>query len=302
MDVVISGASGLIGTALADELVARGHAAIPLVRRAVRPDERAITWDPTAMTIDHASLEGVDAVVHLAGASIGERRWTDEQKTTIVESRTKGTSLLAEALAGLDDPPAVFLSGSAIGYYGDRGDEVLTEQSTPGDDFLAELCVRWEACSQMAAAAGIRTVNLRTGIVLDADEGALARMLLPFKLGVGGRFGSGRQWMSWISLADQVGAMCHLLEADVEGPVNLTAPNPVTNHEFTKTLGKVLGRPTLLPIPTLAPAVLYGRELVEALLLASQRVVPNVLTTSGYAYAHTHLEAALRDILDRPAG
>lgn len=301
MKVVISGASGLIGGALRGELTARGHTPISLVRRPVNEGAREISWDPDGMSIDHRSLEGVDAVVHLAGASIGERRWTDEQKTKILESRTKGTSLLAEALAGLDAPPGVFLSGSAIGYYGDRGDEVLTEQSAAGDDFLADLCTRWEACSQMAAAAGIRTVNLRTGIVLDPDEGALGRMMLPFKLGIGGRFGSGRQWMSWISLADEVGAICHLLDADVEGPVNLTAPAAVTNAEFTKTLGRVLRRPTLLPIPTFAPAILYGQELVESLLLASQHVLPSVLQASGYEFGHTQLEDALRDLLDRPA-
>jgi uncharacterized protein len=301
MDVVISGASGLIGQALQGALLDKGHTVIPLVRRAVTGDERALRWDPAGGTIDHHGLEGIDAVVHLAGESIASSRWTDEQKTKIRESRTRSTTLLAEALVGLDSPPAVFLSGSAIGYYGDRGDEILTEQSDPGHDFLADVCVRWEACSQFAAARGIRTVNLRTGIVLDDREGALARQLLPFKLGIGGRIGSGRQWQSWISLDDQVGAIYHLLDADVDGPVNLVAPEPVTNAEFASTLGKVLRRPTFLPIPTFAPAALYGRELVEALLLSSQRVDPRVLVASGYEFRHTSLEAALRDILDKPA-
>ncbi|MFP3907240.1 MAG: TIGR01777 family oxidoreductase [Acidimicrobiales bacterium] len=301
MDVVISGASGLIGTALAARLRERGHTPIPLVRREVREGERAIRWDPDGGTIDHGSLEGVDAVVHLAGENIGARRWTDEQKAKISNSRTRGTTLLAEALVGLDQRPEVFISASAVGYYGDRGDEVLTETSGPGDDFIAEVCVKWEASSQLAAAAGIRTVNTRTGVVLATEEGALARQLLPFKLGVGGRLGSGRQWQSWISLADEVGAICHLLEADVEGPVNLTAPNPVTNNEFTKTLGRVLRRPTLVPIPIFAPALLYGRELVETLLLVSQRAVPSVLEASGYEFTHAQLEPALRDILGRPA-
>lgn len=300
MDVVISGAGGLIGTALQAELRQRGHTPIPLVRREVRPGEQAIGWDPEGGTIDHRSLEGVDAVVHLAGEGIAERRWTEEQKAKILHSRTRGTTLLAEALAGLIDRPSVLVSGSGVNYYGDRGDEVLTESSGAGDDFLADVCVKWEAASQLAAAAGIRTVNIRTGIVLDANGGALARQLLPFKLGIGGRLGSGRQWQSWIALTDVVGAICHLIESDVHGPVNLTAPEPVRNAEFTKTLGQVLRRPTLIPIPTAAPAALFGRELVEALLLVSLRVTPAALTASGYEFTHTHLEPALRDILDRP--
>jgi uncharacterized protein len=301
MDVVISGADGLIGTALQAELRTRGHIPVPLVRREVDPGERAVSWDPSAGTIDHEGLDGVGAVVHLAGEGIGERRWTTEQKAKILNSRTRGTALLSEALVGLDVPPSVFISGSAIGYYGDRGDEVLSELSDPGTDFLADVCVRWEASSKLAAAAGIRTVNIRTGILLAAEGGALARQLLPFKLGIGGRIGSGRQWQSWISLADQVGAICHLIDADIEGPVNLTAPEPVVNHEFAKTLGRVLRRPTLFPIPSFAPALLYGKELVDALLLSSQRVMPEALTESGYEFRHTSLEAALRDILDRPA-
>ncbi|MGY6499730.1 MAG: TIGR01777 family oxidoreductase [Acidimicrobiales bacterium] len=301
MDVVISGASGLIGTALQAALRSAGHTPVPLVRRSVDTGEDAISWDPQGGTIDSAALEGRGAVVHLAGEGIADSRWTDEQKARIRDSRTRGTTLLAEALAGLENPPEVLVSGSGIGYYGDRADEVLTENSGPGDDFLAEVCVAWETSSQLAAAAGIRTVNIRTGIVLDAAGGALAKQLLPFKLGIGGRLGSGTQWQSWISLDDQVGAIVHLLTAEVSGPVNLVAPEPVTNNEFTKTLGRVLGRPTLLPIPTFAPALLYGRELVESLLLVSQRVSPTVLTTSGYEFRHRTLEPALRDILDRPA-
>lgn len=301
MDVVVSGSNGLIGQALTAALEARGHTVIPLVRRPVREDERALQWDPAAGSVDHHGLEGVDAVVHLAGESIASSRWTDDQKARILDSRTRSTTLLAEAMVGLDAPPSVFVSGSAIGYYGDRGDEILTEASEPGSDFLADVCVRWEACSRFAAARGIRTVNIRTGIVLDSREGALARQLLPFKAGIGGRIGSGRQWQSWISLHDEVEAICHLLDADVEGPVNLVAPNPVTNAEFASTLGRVLRRPTLLPIPTFAPALLYGRELVEALLLSSQRVEPGVLSAGGFQFRHPDLESALRDILDRPA-
>ena len=302
MDVVISGSSGLIGQAVTAELTERGHTVVPLVRREVKPGEAALRWDPAGGTIDHHGLEGVDAVIHLAGESIASSRWTDEQKSRILNSRTRTTSLLGEALVGLDRSPGVFLSGSAIGYYGDRGDEVLTEHSDPGGDFLADVCVRWEASSQLAGAAGIRTVNLRTGIVLDRSEGALARQLLPFRLGLGGRIGKGTQWQSWISLDDEVGAICHLLDADVAGPVNLVAPNPVTNAEFASTLGAVLRRPTIFPIPTFAPALLYGRELVEALLLSSQRVNPSALVASGYQFRHETLDAALRDILDKPAG
>ncbi|QGG95878.1 TIGR01777 family oxidoreductase [Actinomarinicola tropica] len=299
MRILVSGASGLIGTALQEELRARGHTPVPLTRQPA-PGSHAIRWDPMAGELDLADLDGIEAVVHLAGESIAGGRWTDEQKARILESRTKGTSLLAEAVAAMDDRPSVFLSGSAIGYYGDRGDEVLDESSPAGDDFLAGVCVRWEACAQLAAEAGIRTCTLRTGIVLDAEEGALAKQLLPFKLGVGGRLGSGRQWQSWITLADEVRAICHLLESSVSGAVNLTAPNPVRNSEFTSTLGRVLRRPTLLPIPTFAPSLLYGRELVESLLLVSQRVAPSVLEADGFEFRHRDLEPALRAVLDRP--
>lgn len=298
MRILVSGASGLIGTALQEELRQRGHTPIPLTRRPA-PGTHAVRWDPAAGEIDLSDLDGIEAVVHLAGESIAGSRWTDAQKARILESRTKGTSLLAEAVAAMDERPQVFLSGSAIGYYGDRGDEVLDESSPPGDDFLADVCVRWEACAQLAAEAGIRTCTLRTGIVLDAREGALAKQLLPFKLGVGGRLGSGRQWQSWITLEDEVRAICHLLESSVSGPVDLTAPNPVRNSDFTSTLGRVLRRPTLIPIPTLAPALLYGRELVESLLLVSQRVAPAVLEADGFEFRHRELEPALRAVLDR---
>lgn len=299
MDVAVTGSTGMIGRALGPALTERGHTVVPVVRRPVAEGERAVRWDVDRMEIDAAALEGVDAVVHLAGEGIAEARWTDDQKRRILESRTHGTSLLAEALAGLERKPAVLVSSSGIGFYGDRGDEELTEVSGPGDDFIADVCVRWEASTGMAAEAGIRVALTRTGIVLDADEGALAKQLLPFKLGVGGRLGSGRQWMSWITLADEVAAICHLLEHDVSGPVNLVAPNPVRNAEFADSLGRVLKRPTLLPIPTFAPAVLYGKELVESLLLASQRVRPTRLEESGFTFQHPDLEPALRAVLGR---
>lgn len=299
MRILISGASGMIGTALQSALRVRGHTPVPLSRNPA-PGSLAVRWDPAGGEIDPADLRGIEAVVHLAGEGIADSRWTDEQKARILDSRTKGTSLLAEAVAAMDDPPAAFVSGSAIGYYGDRGDELLDETSPPGDDFLADVCVRWEACAQLAAAAGIRTCTVRTGIVLDARQGALAKQLLPFKLGVGGRLGSGEQWQSWITLEDEVRAICHLLlDSALSGPVNLTAPNPVRNREFTSTLGRVLRRPTLLPIPTFAPSLLYGRELVEALLLVSQRVEPSALEADGFEHRHRDLEPALRAVLDR---
>jgi uncharacterized protein (TIGR01777 family) len=270
------------------------------VRRPPAAGESAVVWDPDAGTIDAASLEGIDAVVHLAGAGIGDQRWTAERKRVILESRTRGTALIASTLAGLDRRPSVLLSGSAIGFYGDRGDEVLTEQSAPGDDFLSSICVPWEAESRIAAEAGIRVANLRTGIVLSAEGGALAKMLPLFRFGVGGRYGSGRQWWSWVTIDDEVGAIRFLLDHDVSGPVNLTAPGAVTNAEFAKVLGRVLGRPSLLPVPKFGPKLVVGGELAEALLFTSARVQPDVLTSNGYAFAHPDLEAGLRHVLDRP--
>ena len=301
MEVAVTGSSGLIGSALVRSLEADGHQVVPVVRREPRPGERAVAWDPTGGSIDADALEGVDAVVHLAGEGIAEKRWSAEQKRRILDSRTHGTVLLAGALAGLDRPPAVLLSGSAIGYYGDRGDEVLTEASPPGDIFLSEVCTAWEAAAQAAVDAGIRTAFLRTGIVLDAGGGALAKTLPLFKLGLGGRLGPGTQWWSWISLEDEVRAIRFLLESDVAGPVNLTGPRPVTNAEFTKALGAVLGRPTVLPVPKLGPKLLLGGELAEQLLFASQRVQPAALEDAGFAFSHPDVEAALRAVLDRPA-
>jgi uncharacterized protein len=299
MDVAISGASGLIGTALARALQADGHRPIALVRTAGQAGADAIHWDPDAGVIDAAGLEGIDAVVHLAGAGIGDHRWTDDYKRIVLESRTKGTTLLADTLAKLDRPPSVFVSGSAIGYYGDRDDQVLNEQSGPGSGFLADVCRAWESSAQPAVEAGIRTPIIRTGIVLSADGGALPKLLPLFKLGVGGKMGSGRQYWSWISIDDEVGAIRWLLDHDIDGPVNLTAPVPVTNADFTKTLGRVLGRPTFLTVPSFAPKLLRGAELAEQLLFYSQRVQPAVLESSGYPFLHADLEAALRAVTGR---
>ncbi|MDQ3304978.1 MAG: TIGR01777 family oxidoreductase [Actinomycetota bacterium] len=301
MDVAVTGASGFIGTALVGALTDAGHQVRRLVRRPPSaPDE--VRWDPEAGTIDATGLAGVDAVVNLAGEGIASQRWTDEQKRRIRESRTASTRLIAETVAGLDPHPAVLLSGSAIGYYGHRGDEELTEASPPGTDFLAGVCVDWEAAVQPAVDAGVRTACLRTGIVLDPHGGALARMLPLFRLGVGGPFGRGHQWWSWISLADEVGAILHLLSAGVAGAVNLTAPQPEPNAELTRTLGRVLSRPALVPIPRIGPSVLLGSELSQSLLYDSIRVVPAALTESGYTFRHPDLETALRAMLDKPGG
>ena len=291
MRVAVTGSTGFLGSRLVASLTADGHEVVPVRRPA--------TWDPEAGTIDAAALEGLDAVVHLAGEGIAERRWSDEQKRRILDSRRKGTALLAETLAGLTSKPKVLLSGSAMGIYGDRGDELLTESSPLGDGFLPDVCRAWEGAAQPAVDAGIRTSFLRTGLVLDPKGGALARMLPLFKLGVGGRMGNGRQWWAWISIDDWVGATRFLLDAEVAGPVNLTGPEPVTNAQFTKALAGVLHRPAALPVPAFGPKLLLGGELAENLLFTSLRVVPEVLEQGGFAFRHRDVTAALRGVLGR---
>jgi uncharacterized protein (TIGR01777 family) len=296
MDVAITGASGLIGTALADALRARGDRVVTVGRRSGAD----VRWDPMAGTIDGDGLEGVDAVVHLAGESLGERKWTPEQKERILESRVRGTQLLATTIAELASRPAVLISGSAVGFYGDRGDEILTEASPPPPpgNFLSDVCVAWETATAGAESAGIRTAHLRTGIVLSKEGGALARMLTPFKLGLGGRLGSGRQYMSWVSIDDEVGAILHAIDTDtIRGPLDVTGPAPVTNSEFTKALGAAVHRPTLLPTPLAPLKVIYGAELVQRVLVEGQRVLPAALEASGYAFRHPTLEAALDAVL-----
>lgn len=299
MEIAVTGSNGLIGSALITALEADGHAVRRLVRGGTSGPGR-VAWDPMAGTIDAAGLEGVDAVVHMAGEGIGEKKWSPEQKQRILESRTKGTDLIARTIAGLATKPAVLVSASAVGWYGgQRGDEVLTEASAAPEpaDFLAGVCAAWEAATAPAEAAGIRTVHLRTGIVLTPSGGALGRMITPFKLGLGGRIASGKQWMSWISIDDEVGAIRHAIVTDgLAGPVNATAPEPATNAEFTKTLGSVLHRPTLLPTPLAPLRAVYGRELVQALLVDGQRVLPTALEASGYAFAHRDLATALRAV------
>jgi len=298
VDVGVTGSRGLIGEALVASLTADGHRVIRFVRGDATGAD-LVPWDPEAGRLDPTALGGLDAVVHLAGEGIGERRWSTDQKRRIKDSRTKGTTLLAEAMAGRDGGPRVLVSGSAIGIYGDRGDEWLPEDSPPGDGFLAEVATAWEAAVSPAQAAGVRVARIRTGIVLSAEGGALGKQLPLFRFGAGGRMGNGRQYMSWISLVDEVRAIRWLLDHDVSGPVNLAAPTPVTNAVFGDTLGTVLHRPTILPVPKAAPRLLLGREMADELLFASQRVEPAVLTSAGFTFEHPTLEPALRHALDR---
>ncbi|MGZ8763708.1 MAG: TIGR01777 family oxidoreductase [Acidimicrobiia bacterium] len=296
MDVLITGSGGLIGSAIVPALEAAGHAAIRLRRGSGAAGSR--TWSPEGGTIDAAAFAGVGGVVHLAGEGIAEKKWTPEQKRRILESRTKGTDLLARTIAGLDEKPAVLVSASAIGYYGNRGDEKLTEDSPPGDDFLAGVCRRWEDATVPASEAGVRVVVVRTGIVLSPKGGVLKQLLLPFRLGIGGRTGSGRQYMSWITLVDEIRAILFALDHErISGPLNLTAPNPVTNKELTSTLAAILHRPSVLPTPLLPLKIRYGAELVENLLVNGQRVLPAGLAAAGFEFVYPDLEAGLRGIL-----
>ncbi len=297
MQVAITGASGLIGSALADSLRSDGHQVLAISR--APKDADGIRWDPSAGTIDASRLEGIDAVVHLAGQPIAARPWTSAQRRAIAESRRTGTDLIARTLAGLDAPPAVLVSGSAIGAYGDRGEEVLTEASSLGHDFLADVCRDWEQATAPAAEAGIRVVTIRTGIVLAASGGALGAQLPIFKLGLGGKAGNGRQWMPWITIDDEVGAIRFLLDhADVSGPVNLVSPEPVTNAAFTKAVGRALHRPTILNVPRAIRHLPLGiGDLAGSLLFSSARVVPEVLIDAGYTYRHTDLDEAMRSVL-----
>ena len=296
MKILMSGSHGLVGAALIKSLEPEGHEIFRLVRHA--PNSRSeIEWSPDRYSIALARLEGFDAVVHLAGESIAEGRWSDEKKKRIRESRVKGTKLLGDALANLSNPPRTLVSASAIGYYGNRGNEVLTEGSAPGDGFLPEVCVEWEKATALATEKGIRVVNTRFGVILDTHGGALAKMLPPFRMGIGGRIGSGKQWMSWIALDDVIGAIKFALSNDaLHGPVNFVAPNPVTNSEFTKTLGKALSRPTLFPIPAFGIRLVFG-EMADALLLSSQRVAPASLIKAGYQFQYPGLKEALRHSL-----
>lgn len=298
MHVAVSGSRGLIGSALVAFLAAGGHRVSRLVR-GVAPGADCIRWDPATGVRDLALLEGLDGVVHLAGENIAAGRWTPSRKAEIHRSRVEGSRRLCESVARLAKPPKVLVCASAIGIYGDRGEEVLTEGSRPGNDFLAEVCRAWEAATEAASRAGMRVVNLRMGVVLSPAGGALRKMLLPFTLGAGGRIGSGRQFMSWISLDDAVGAIHHaLITESLAGPVNAVAPSPVTNAEFTRTLARVLRRPAIAPLPVFAARLAFG-EMADALLLASQRVLPDRLQATGYGFRFPDLEGALRHLLGR---
>lgn len=292
MKVAVTGASGLIGSALVPALRARGHEVVRLVRRAPSgPDE--VRWDPAAGTVDLAGLQGIDAVVHLAGAGVGDKRWTEAYKKEIRDSRVQGTTTIAQAMASLDPRPKVLVCGSAIGYYGDTGDRAVTEESPQGAGFLADVVADWEASAKPAIDAGIRVPFARTGLVVSSKGGAWKRLLPIFRLGVGGKVGSGKQYWSFISLRDEVAALIALLEDErYRGPVNLTAPNPVTNAEVTAAMGRVLGRPTVLPVPAFAIKAALGEFSQD--VLGSQRVLPQVLEGDGFNWSDPTIDQAIQ--------
>lgn len=297
MHIAVTGSGGLIGSALVLFLATGGHEVIRLVRRSPSGDD--VLWDPAQGVRDLSRLEGVDAVIHLAGENIAVGRWTAQRKEEIRRSRVEGTRRLSESLANLSRRPKVLVSASAVGFYGDRSDEILSEESAPGKDFLAQVCQEWEAVTEPASRVGIRVVCLRFGMILSPAGGALKKMLLPFKFGAGGRMGSGEQYVSWIAIDDAIGAIDHAMYTEsLRGPVNAVSPTPVTNAEFTRVLGRVLSRPALLPMPAFAARALFG-ELVDALLLASQQVVPTRLQESGFRFGYPELEGALRHLLGR---
>jgi len=305
MRVIVSGATGLVGRAVVRSLLADGHQVTKLVRGGAQefraPGTSAVRWDPARGEIDADALEGHDAAVHLAGEPVSEGRWTEEKKRRIRDSRVKGTYLLAGALARLGAKPRVLVSASATGFYGDRGEERLDEESEPGRDFLSRVCREWEEAALPAAEAGIRLVHLRIGVVLSGEGGALPKMLTPFRLGLGGRIGGGGQYMSWVSLEDVVRVVRRALDDEsLSGPLNVVAPQPVTNGEFTRALGRALNRPTVFAAPAFALRLVYG-EMADALLLSGARVYPKRLTEAGFEFAHPELEGALRHALKAEA-
>jgi uncharacterized protein (TIGR01777 family) len=295
--VAVTGSTGLVGSALTASLAADGHEVVRIVRRPPAGPSECF-WDPANGVIEDEALGGVEGVVHLAGAGIGDRRWTPARRRELVSSRVDSTRLVARTLADMQVEPSVFVSASAIGIYGNRGDEVLTETSDLGDDFLADLCRQWEQATGPAAEAGVRTVHPRSGIVLSSKGGALGRQLPLFRLGLGGRLGSGRQWTSWVSIEDEVRALRFALEHQgVTGPMNVVAPAPVTNRDFTAALGRALRRPAAMAVPPFALRLALGRELVDVALLASQRVRPATLETAGFRFAHPDIDSALAAVL-----
>lgn len=301
MNILISGSTGMIGSALIEVLQALNHRLTRLVRSPLPGREPTVQWNPATATLNAGEIESFDAVVHLAGESIASRRWTAAQKARILDSRVQGTKFLSSILAKLSRPPKVLVCASAIGYYGHRGDTILREDSGAGTGFLAEVCEAWEQAAEAARQNGIRVVHLRLGIVLSPRGGALAQMLLPFKLGVGGNMGDGRQYWSWVALDDVIGAFHHaLMTESLHGAVNVVAPTAVTNKEFTKTLGKVLSRPTIFPLPAFAARLALG-EMADPLLFYSARIAPARLLATGYKFHHPELEVALRDLLRKKA-
>jgi uncharacterized protein (TIGR01777 family) len=299
MNILVTGSHGMVGTELMALLPAQGHDVKRLVRSVNPTAHEGITWDPPRRGPDPEALIGIEAVIHLAGESIAEGRWNAEKKQRILDSRVKGTRLLTEAILKMSAPPKIVISSSAIGFYGNRGTEILREDSTAGVGFLPDVCKQWEAAIQPLAQKGIRVILLRTGIVLSPNGGALAKMLLPFKLGMGGPLGSGQQYMSWIALDDLVGSIVFALQTDsLRGPVNAVSPRPVTNAAYTKALGKVLSRPTIFPVPAFAVRAAFG-EMADALLLASTRVEPTQLQNKAYKFRYPELESALRHLLGK---
>ena len=296
MNVLVTGSSGFIGSALSARLQAEGHAVVRLVRREPAPGSGEARWDPESGYVDAGALEGIDGVVHLAGENIANRRWNEEQKARIRNSRTRGTALLANALAQTSPPPRCFVSASAVGYDGDRGAEPLGENEPPGTDFIAQATAEWEAAALPAADAGMRVAIMRLGMTLDPVGGPLKRIVRPFRLGLGGRLGSGRQYMSWLSLEDAVRSFVHTLTADtLSGPVNVAAPQAITNAEFTRALATALGRPALFAAPRLALRVALG-EMADVLLFGAN-ISPARLVESGFTFRHTEIEATLREML-----
>ncbi len=296
MNILISGSSGLVGSRIIQTLTADGHVAIPLVRRQPTDGTQRF-WNPDEGVLDPQVFDGIDGVIHLGGVNIAERRWSEKQKQRIRDSRVDSTTLLAKTMAALDRKPSVFVCASAIGYYGDRGDEELTEQSPAGEGYLPEICDAWERSTLPAVEAGIRVVNIRSGMVLAREDGALAKMLLPFKLGAGGVMGSGNQFWSWISIEDAARAYEFAVTCEeLRGPVNGVSPDPVTNRTFTKCLGKVIHRPTIIPMPAFAARLAFG-ELADGLMLASANVIPTKLQAAGFEYRHPTIDAALTAIL-----
>ena len=287
--IAVTGATGMIGSALVGHLKSEGHTVQKLVRRSVVSSDE-IAWDPKAGTIDLAALEGVDAIIHLAGANVGDRRWTKRYKAEILNSRLLGTNTIATAVSQLK--PSVFISASAIGWYGETGNRDVTENDRPGDDFLATVCKEWESAADLAG--DVRTIKLRTGLVLEPNSGALGKMLPLFRFGLGGKLGNGKQWWSWITLHDQIKAICFLLENQIEGAVNLTSPNPATNQEFTSALARAMRRPALFPVPGFALKLVLGGFSSE--ILGSKRVIPKKLTDAGFQFDFPHLAPALAEL------